>query len=122
MPQPSLLDLAGITEAEYYASLRRGPATSPTRPADASPPAPVPIPQPRRTEAEYAPWRAVARACPWRVALTGDMALAYRSCQCKEPADCLLGRATVRPWVGLDTECRACVEAGGPPPKEADFA
>ncbi len=94
----------------------------PTRPADASPPAPAPIPQSRRTEAEYAPWRAVARACPWRVALTGDMALAYRSCQCKEPADCLLGKATVRPWVGLDTECRTCVEEGGPPQKTADFA
>lgn len=74
-----------------------------------------------RPEAETHPWRAVARACWARAKLPPDMAARYRGCQCREPADCLLGRATVRPWVGLDTECRTCVERGGPPPRPADF-
>lgn len=114
MPQPTLLDRLGYaSEAEYRAALRVGGPTGPVAPP---PPPATPALPPRHTEAEAAPWRALARACPWRVPLDGALRLAYQGCQCKEPADCLLGKATVRPWVGLDTECRACVEAGGPPP------
>jgi len=120
--------LGFATEAEFLASLTRGPGTLPRQAAQDGPgPIPVqyrsntgPIPVQYRPEAETHPWRPVARACPWRVVLDEALRLRYQSCQCREPADCLQGKATVRPWVGIDTECRQCVEAGGG--RRPDFA
>lgn len=117
-PPPLYVSLAGLADVPdpavgtVYRIGQDGVLPAPPIVVDASPAMRPPSPP----EPESHPWRVAARDCWYRRPLENEMRLRYQGCQCKEPADCLAGKATSRLWVGIDQECRACVESGGPPP------
>lgn len=95
----------------YEAAVRRREAGDPTAPTNPHTSAEIPTPAalPPRIAAG---WPARVRACDHRIPIDRPS-----TCGCQEPAKCKLEKHDEgRDFVTIDRTCRACVQAGGPPP------